>query len=188
MHFFKLRGRSSFDYGFERDKPITSGTTGVLLASMETENPVLIVSTEMENLSQPLWKNGPNSAKKFIQQNFQLPTPKVWVCGSPCVNRNRKFGSAITKKWKNSPNSAKTCHTAKFPITDPSKVWVSGSPCVNGNGKFRSAIMKKWKNGPNSAQARCTAKFPITDPPKVWVSGSPCINGSRKFGSAMMKK
>ena len=126
--------------------------------------------------------------KQFIQQNFQLPTPKVWVCGSPCVNRNRKFGSAITKKWKNSPNSAKTCHTEKFPITDPPKVWVSGSPCVNKNGKFRSAIMKKWKNGPNSAQARWTAKFPITDPPKVWVSGSPCINGSRKFGSAMMKK
>ena len=75
MHFFELRGRSSFDYGFERDKPITSSTTGVLLASMETENPVLIVSTEMENLSQPLWKNGPNSAKTIHTAKFPITEP-----------------------------------------------------------------------------------------------------------------
>ena len=76
----------------------------------------------MEILSQPLWKNGPNSAKMLHTAKFPITNPpKVWVSSSPCVNGNRKFGSAIMKKSKNGPNSAKTCHTAKFPITDPLK-------------------------------------------------------------------
>ena len=83
--------------------------------------------------------------------------PKVWVCGSPYVDRNEKLVSAIMKNQKNGKTS-----NSKF-----------GSAPYGENAKLVSAIMKNQKNGCNAPKMHPRAKLPITDP--------------LKFGSAVLR-
>ena len=65
-------------------------------------------------------KNGSNSPKMSPRAKLPITDPpKVWVCGSPCVDGNAKLVLAIMKNQKNGCNSPKMWHRAKLPIIEP---------------------------------------------------------------------
>ena len=112
--------------------------------------------------------------------------PKVWVCGSPYVDRNEKLMSAIMKNQKNGSNAPKMHPRAKLPIINLPKVWVCSSLSVDRNGKLVSTIMKNQKNGSNSPKCILEQKSQLLIHLRFG-SAVFCVDGNERLVSAIMK-
>ena len=174
-----------------------------LASPPKSGSPVLPMSTEMENLCQPLRKNGKMAItlqKLIVQQNFQLPSPPK--SGSPVLpvlmetenlhwplrkNGPPKSGSLVLPVSEMALTLQKLIVQQNFQLPSLPK---SGSLVLPVSTETENLHQPLRKNGKMALTAKThhTAKFSITGQNKVWVSGSPCVYGNGKFVSAIEKK